>query len=139
MEKKLTPEERKKYQDAFTERLPSILKLDPIVTIILGDKEYKLELDNRAAKDIYKDTGFNMLGSSIRSDILNPILVGSILHRALQRHHKAMTAEKVDTLIEFRKYLYIRDKILSCLELFCPDMADMLPKEQEETTEEDPQ
>lgn len=134
---KLSREEREKYQSIISERLPQILKLDPTIAIVLRDKAYTMELDNKAAKDIFKDTGVNLLGDGLAIKDLNPNLVGSIMFRSLQRHHKDVTQEFVDSVIEFKKYLYIRDKILQAIEMFFPDVSDITPKQEEKS--ENPQ
>jgi hypothetical protein len=114
------------YYAEFTKRIPTTLKLDPVVEIELRGNTYKLELDNTAVKMILKDTSINLLGDGIRSSKLqDPVIFGSILHRSLARHHPELTIEQSDGLMEFRKFIYIRDKLLTCLELFVPDMSDL--------------
>lgn len=116
-------------------RLEKSMKLDPAVQILLGDKPYTLVVNNRTAKDILKDTGVNILSGDLTMARLDdPIVMGSVLLRSLQKHHPDMTEAIVDDLLTIRHLLYVRGKIADAISLFLPDLED-LPDEGGSETE----
>lgn len=110
----------------FQKRLPGVLKVDPVVTVELKAGTYQLEYDNRALKNIFTDTGINLLEEDFKSSVLqDPTMLGIFFFRALQRHHPDMTQEEADGLLSLRLYLPIRRKLLDCLDAIVPDMDDI--------------
>jgi hypothetical protein len=112
------------------EQISSSFKADPTVTVTLGGKEYTLEYDNRAAKDIFKDTGINLLSDAIIVDALNnPEHVSKILLRGLQRHHPdKFTEDQLDEFLTIKHRAYILRQVLRAMTGFIPELPDREPE-----------
>lgn len=133
----LTIEERKRRKAELVVKLPEILQVDPVITITLRGADYKIELDNQGVIDFLKDTGVNLLGDGLDLDAMeNPEIMGHLLHRGLQYHHKDLTIEAVNGLIEFRKFAYIREKILDSVRLILPIPEEQAMGEEAHDTED---
>ena len=115
-------QQRKEIEETF--------KLDPLVKIQLKGVEYTLEYNNLSVKGIYKDTGYNLLSTSLGKDQMDdPNVMGALLFYGLKTHHDAMTQEEADKLYTYRHVVYIMSRITTALELFVPassnkDLAD---------------
>lgn len=106
------------------QRLEAISRLDPHVDITLRGESYTLELNNRSVKDLLADTGVNVIKDGFPEDKADdPEFLGSLLFRALQKHHPEMTQEKADDLFSPRQYFYITYKLKEVLSLYLPDMT----------------
>lgn len=126
---------RRERVKAFQERVkkPEIFQLDPVVTVTLKGKEFKLEYDLKAAKDVLQECGFNMLSTGILDAYDSPDILGSLLHRGLQRHQENLSRDDADRLFSMRQHPYITQMIEEALTLFNPDLSDVPIPEGDET------
>ena len=136
-DKKLTDAQKQRWADEFNTRLPQILKCDPVVPITLRDKQYSMEMDNKAVKYLYLNTKVNLLSRFTVADLYTPDNFSHYLFAVLHRHHPELTISDIDELIDFRKFMYIRDQAMKCIELFLPDMSD-IEKEFDKEQSSDP-
>lgn len=112
------------------ERVQQTFKLDPTVMITLKGKEYTLELNNYGVKQVLKDTGFNIMKDGFgQEQMQDPEVMGSLLFRALETNHPDLTQDLVDRLYSYRLYPYILEKMRTVLDLFMPDMSDVLAEQ----------
>ena len=114
-------------------------KLDPTVTVTLGDKKYLLEFDNTAAKEIFKAIAYNMLSDpDIVARLNDPNSVGVILYWGLKRHHPEITEEEADRLLTAKHRLYITSTLIQAMTGFVPDLATGDDKESPAEAVKDP-
>lgn len=135
--KKLTEKEKvervKARMEIYQQRVLDTFQLEPKVSISLKGQFYTLEFNNRAIKDVLKDSGFNILADSLGDTAFeDPNILGSLLHRGLQANHPDLTVEDVDKLFTARHYPYITTKIRVALDMFMPDMSDVERDEEPE-------
>lgn len=125
----------KSEKDLYRERVNEALSVDPGVTVTLGNKEYTLEFNNRAIKDLLKATGLNILQQGIGKDRLgDPEFLTTFLLIGLKLHHPDCTEEEVDRVFNIRHYAYVVDKLLQAIDMFSPDMSDIQPSGKVEET-----
>lgn len=109
-------QQRKEIEETF--------KLDPQVTIKLKGAEYTLEYNNLAIKGIYKDTGYNLLSTTLGKEQMDdPNIMGALMYYGLKTHHEDMTQEEADKLYTYRHMVYIMSRITSALQLFIPESS----------------
>jgi hypothetical protein len=122
MAESITKDERHRIVMA---RIGELYKSDPDVTIRFMDKDRILRFTNRAVLDVLKDTGHNMLEGGKISDLTDPDLLGSLLHRGMQHHWPDVTRESVDEHFAARHLVYYQTKLMEALQLFMPDVSDL--------------
>lgn len=109
---------RNEYSDGVAETT----KLDPAVSITLKGTLYKLEFTNRSVKNVFDDTGYNILQEKFdRSRMEDPKLMGSLVFRGLQKNHPDLDQDQADDLFTLRHYPYILDRLITALDMFMPD------------------
>lgn len=120
--------------EAFRERVkkPEIFQLDPVVAVTLKGKAFTMEYDLKAAKDVLQDCGFNVLSMPMLDAYDSPDILGSLLHRGLQRHQEGLSREEADRLFSMRQHPYITQMIEEALTLFNPDLSDVPIPESDE-------
>lgn len=137
-------EREKKDAERFAlmrQRVQETGKLDPNVQIQLDGKGYTLYFTNKSVKDILSDTGLNLLKEMITSaDMGDPLVLGSLVFRGLQKKHPELTQEAVDEMLTVRHTLYVQAQVVLALSLFYPDVADipLLDDTRPEAGSEDP-
>lgn len=130
--KKITdPELAMKIAKAHQERVGGTFALDPHVFISLKGINYILEFNNRSAKDVFKDTEFNILNTPLAlKETQDATLMGCLLFRGLQTNHPELTQDAVDTLFTLRHFPYILSRLRMALDMFLPDLSDVIPQEE---------
>lgn len=132
-------ERLKKRQEAFSERLPGLSKLDPKVEVKLGGKTWTLHFTNYAIKRVFEDTKHNLMTGLKEEHLSNPVIFGAVLFRGMEQEHPELTQEVVDRMFSLRHYAYVREKVVEALELFYPDLSDLpVESEGEEQSTEHP-
>lgn len=129
--------DRAEAKHIHEERVQATFSLDPTVNITLKSQKYTLEFNNRAVKDVFKDTGVNLIsvmGLGL-SEMESPDVMGSLLFRGLQKNHTDLTQESVDELFTFQHYPYILHNLRKALKVFAPEIEDLLPYLREATDE----
>lgn len=116
--------------------LQETLQVDQVVVIRMRGQYYNIELDNKGVKDFFKATKINLLDGFQGEKLSDPETLSLFLHILLQHEYPEMTIDQVDSLIEFRRYPYIRAKIMECLQVFWPDMSGIDEPEPAEPTED---
>lgn len=135
MESTATPKQLEVYQ----ERVQLMFQLDPQIPIVLKGKTLTLEFNNRAVKDVLKDCGFNALRDSLVGESMDdPNILGSLLHRGLQCHHPEMTVDDTDALFTSRHYPYVVNRLRAAMDLFLPDLSDVVELPPKTEGQEDP-
>lgn len=129
----LTPAEIQRRRDEYTRRLLDTFQLDPQVTLILKGTTYTLEFTNRSVKAILKACGFNVLKEGFNPEAMgDPTILGAVLWGGLLTHHPDLTLDDVDGLFTARHYPYIENRLRTALDLFLPDVSDLVDPEPEE-------
>ncbi len=125
-------------QAIYRSRLEQADRAEPVVEVLLQHKAYKLEFNNRAAKDIFNETGVLILTGQF-DKLDDPNVLSVVLQRGLQKHHGALDIDWVDDVINAKNRLYIVARLIDALVLFQPDLSDLPQMEiKEAEVAEDP-
>lgn len=121
-------------------RLQDTCKADPRVEIMLGGKPYFLEFTNRAVKNVLTKLEVNLLKDNFSiEDLQDPAKLCTLLQIGLSTHHPDITEDALDDLLTARQWPYVMNRLSTSLELFMPDMSDMVEAKVSEVPEgEDP-
>lgn len=126
----------KEREAVMRQRMQDTIKLDPKVPFRLGDHESPMVFNNRAVKEILKETGLNLLTSALTTEeLLKPDVLGWIVFWGLKQCRPDVTMELVDEHLTARHTLYFQSQIITALQLFYPDVED-LPKLSEPKAED---
>lgn len=128
------------YSKLHAERVRETFQLDPQVHIHLKGKDWTLEFTNYGVKEVFKETGLNLLDSGFGPDQWkDPKVMGALFYHSLKTNHSDLTQEEADKMFSYRHYSAILSSLRTALGLFMPDMSDVsLDKEEEPTKAKDP-
>ena len=138
----MTPEERRVKKVISKEearelrqmRVQDTWKLDPQVKVMLKGKEYVIEFNNYAVKEIFRsEKQINIMKDGVTMETLqDPEALSLLLYWGLKEHHPDLTQDELDRLFTYKHYGYIVNKLTSALDMFTPDMSDVNEQDEDQ-------